>query len=90
MKAKTKWVIPLKIIAQAKMSVTAIPETGGTRMAKKPARIKRMLRAMDQLMDFGESAESEAEAVLMKDSPKDVDTVPGRWAENIIEPSVAE
>src|ERR1700677_2250088 len=84
LKAKTKWVMPLKIIAQAKMTVTAMPETGGTRMAKMPARIKRTLRAMDQLMDFGESAESEVEVVLIRDSPKDVDTVRGRWAENSI------
>jgi hypothetical protein len=31
-------------------NVTARPEMGGMRMAKRPARMRRMLRAMDQLM----------------------------------------
>ena len=38
----------------------------GRPVAKMPARIKRMLRAMDQLMDFGERAESEGDVVLMR------------------------
>jgi hypothetical protein len=39
---------------------------------------------MDQLIDFGERADSEGAVVLMRDSPKDVDTGWGRWAENSI------
>jgi hypothetical protein len=44
-------------MAQAKITVTARPESGGIRMAKRPARMRRMLSAIDQLMAFGARAE---------------------------------
>jgi hypothetical protein len=48
------------------------------RMAKRPAIIKRMLRAKDQLRDLGASGENDVDGVLMWDSsPKDVDTALG-------------
>jgi hypothetical protein len=76
--------MPLTIIAQAKISVAARPERGGMRMAKRPARISRTLRAMDQPRDLGAIGDSGVGAVLIRDSPKDVDTAEALWAENII------
>jgi hypothetical protein len=49
LKAMTKWVMPPKRMVQPMKRVMAIPEMSGMRMAKKPARSRRMLRAMDQL-----------------------------------------
>jgi hypothetical protein len=59
-------VMPLRIIIQAKMRVTARPERGGMRMAKSPARMRRTLRAMDQPMDFGVRGEIWVDEMLMK------------------------
>jgi hypothetical protein len=53
-------------------------------MAKRPARINKTLRAMDQVMDFGMRGESGVDGVLMGDSPKDVETGLGQWAEDSI------
>ena len=55
LKAKMKWVTPLMIMIQPKKRVMAIPEMRGRRMAKRPARMRRTLRAMDQLMALGAS-----------------------------------
>ncbi len=65
LKAKMKWVMPLNTMAQPKTRVMARPETDGTRMAKSPATMRRMLRAMDQLMALGTSAVRVDGGVLM-------------------------
>jgi hypothetical protein len=65
LKAKTKWVMPLMIMAQAKKMVMPMPETNGMRRAKRPKRMRRTLRAMDQLMALGARAENEVGAVVM-------------------------
>jgi len=57
--------MPLRIISQPKIRVTARPETDGMRMAKIPARMRRTLRAMDQLIALGTRPERVAGAVLM-------------------------
>jgi hypothetical protein len=46
-------------------------------MAKRPARMRRMLRAMDQLMALGARAESADGVVLMKGPPNEVVTRSG-------------
>jgi hypothetical protein len=58
--------MPLKIMIQPKIRVMARPETDGTRMAKSPAMMRRMLRAIDQLMALGMRPVRVEGAVLMK------------------------
>jgi hypothetical protein len=58
--------MPLRIIAQPKKIVTPMPDTDGMRIAKRPAMINRMLRAMDQLRDLGARGESDVEEALMR------------------------
>jgi len=67
-----KWVKPLTIMAQPKKRVAAMPEMGGIRMAKRPARIRRMLRAMDQPKALGKTAARGLGGVLMIGSPRDI------------------
>ena len=65
LKAKMKWVIALKIIAQAKMIVMPMLERNGMRIAQSPAKINRKLRAIDQLIALGASAERGMGSLLM-------------------------
>jgi hypothetical protein len=46
--------------------VIARPETDGMQMANSPARMRRMLRAIDQLMALGMRPERVEGAVLMR------------------------
>jgi hypothetical protein len=66
LKAKMRWVMPLRIIAQPKKRVMATPEMKGRSKAKSPAMMRKMLRAMDQLMALGARAERVDGAVLMR------------------------
>ena len=75
--------MPLRIISQPKIRVTARPETDGMRMAKIPARMRRTLRAMDQLIALGTRPERVAGAVLMCSSKCWI-VGPGGWAEDSI------
>jgi hypothetical protein len=61
--------MPLKTMAQPKTSVIAMPETDGTQMAKRPATMRRMLRAMDQLMALGTRAVRVDGVALMMGPP---------------------
>jgi hypothetical protein len=65
LKAKMKWVMPLKIMAQPKKRVMATPEMKGRSKAMSPAMMSRTLRAMDQLMALGARPERVAGVVLM-------------------------
>jgi hypothetical protein len=53
------------IISQPKIRVRATPETEGMQMAMRPARMRRTLRAMDQLIALGARAERVDGVVLM-------------------------
>ena len=84
LKAKTKWVMPLTIMSQPKMRVMATPETTGTQMAKSPARMRRMLRAMDQLMALGARLPRGWRGGAHWSPPEVVDTGAERWGEDSI------
>jgi hypothetical protein len=81
LKAKMKWVMPLKIIAQPKKRVITIPEIEGMRMANSPVTMSRTLRAMDQLTALGAKSESAAGVVLIVSSKRGRDES-ARWAED--------
>ena len=57
--------MPLRIMAQPKKRVIAIPEMDGMRMAKKPRTMRRTLRAMDQLTALGAMPERVTGVVVM-------------------------
>jgi hypothetical protein len=69
LKAKTKWVMPLRIMSQPKRRVTPTPEIKGTQMAKRPAMMSRTLRAIDQLIALGTRLEKVDGVALMMGPP---------------------
>jgi hypothetical protein len=66
LKAKIRWVMPLRIIIQPKKRVMATPEMKGRSNAMSPAMMRRTLRAIDQLMAWGTRAERVDGVVLMR------------------------